>query len=144
MKSPCLAVTPESSEVLQNTQATISCVVAGLTKKLDAVAWQRGDQAITSGVDDFTIDEGTFASETNSQTSVLTVPAASNAESASYGCYITSDEHAVTAQKVDVNVNVFSKYYYRCFILCQVIISDPVQFEIKLGKRILEIVHCKI
>ena len=96
-------VTSKSTEVLQNTQATISCVVAGLTKKLDAVAWKKGDQPITSGV-----AEGSFVPVTNSQTSELTIPAA--AETTTYSCFITSLEHGVTLQKHDVNVNVFSEY----------------------------------
>ena len=104
-------VEAKSSEVLKDTQATISCVVKGLTKQLDAVTWEKpGDVAINNGQGGYVIVTGTFDSSTKSQTTILTIPEAENTADKVYVCVITSNEHGITAQKTNVNSNVFSKY----------------------------------
>ena len=56
------AVEAKHSEVLKGTQASIACVVTGLTKALDAVAWQKPDGApITDQQDGYEIAEGSYA-----------------------------------------------------------------------------------
>ena len=112
-------VEAKSSEVLKETQATISCVVKGLTRQLDTVKWEKpGDVAITNGQDGYVIDVGSYKSNTKSQTTILTIPAAENTADKVYTCVITSNEHAVITQKTGVNSNVFSelkkveKWYY--------------------------------
>ena len=103
-------VEAKNSEVLTDTQATISCVVKGLTKQLDTVAWQKpGDVDINNGVDGFFIADGTYDPGTNSQTTVLIILAAVNTADKVYTCVITSTEHGETAYKTDVISNVFSK-----------------------------------
>ena len=67
--------------MLKDSQATISCVVTGLTKQLDTVAWETsGGSAVTNGegADAFKIAVGTYEAASNSQTTILTVPAAAN------------------------------------------------------------------
>ena len=99
-----------NSEVLKDTQATISCVVKGLTKQLDAVTWEKpGDVAINNGQGGYVIVTGTFDSSTKSQTTILTIPEAENTADKVYTCVITSNEHGITTQKTNVNSNVFSK-----------------------------------
>ena len=103
-------VEAKNSEVLKDTQATISCVVKGLTKQLDTVAWQKsGDVDINNGQDGYVIADGTYDLGTNSQTTVLTIPAAENTADQVYTCVITSTEHGETAHKTNVISNVFSK-----------------------------------
>ena len=106
--------------MLKETQATISCVVKGLTKQLDTITWERpGDVAITNGQDGYVIDVGSYKSNTKSQTTILTIPAAENTADKVYTCVITSNEHAVITQKTDVNSNVFGKCRER--IVCSII-----------------------
>ena len=103
--------------MLKDSQATISCVVTGLTKQLDTVAWETsGGSAVTNGegADAFKIAMGTYEAASNSQTTILTVPGASNGADAAYNCVITSAEHAKSADKTPVNSNVFSKYKATC------------------------------
>ena len=94
--------------------ATISCVVNGLTKQLDAVVWKNSDGPITHGTDvvnDYQIEEGSHGS--NSQTTVLTIPAIKNTADAVYTCVIQSEEHGKTSgseEEKTVNSNVFSEY----------------------------------
>ena len=94
--------------------ATISCVVNGLTRQLDAVVWKNSDGAITHGTDaanDYQIEEGSHGS--NSQTTVLTIPATKNTADAVYTCVIQSEEHGKTSgseEEKTVNSNVFSEY----------------------------------
>ena len=94
--------------------ATISCVVNGLTKQLDAVVWKNSDGPITHGTDvatDYQIEEGSHGS--NSQTTVLTIPATKNTADAVYTCVIQSEEHGKTSgseEEKTVNSNVFSEY----------------------------------
>ena len=103
-------VEAKGSEVLTNTQATISCIVNGLTKQPDTVTWEKpSGVGITHDVDGFLIEVGTFVEGTKSQTTVLTIPAAQNTADSVYTCVITSAEHGQTSHKTDVNSNVFSK-----------------------------------
>ena len=100
------------SEVLKSTQATISCVVTGLTKKLDAVAWEKPSSGgtITNDVDGYKINEGTYQESSHSQTTILTVPVAATGADSAFTCVIISNEHKKTADKTNVNSNVFSKF----------------------------------
>ena len=110
------AVEAKDSEVLKNTVATISCVVTGLTKGLDAVGWKNSDGSITHGSDasaDYQIEEGSYIIGSKSQTTVLTIPAAKNTGDALYTCVIQSVEHGKTSgseEEKTVNSNVFSEY----------------------------------
>ena len=99
------------SEVLKSTEATISCVVTGLTKKLDTVAWEKPSSGggITDDVDGYKIDQGTYQESSHSQTTILTVPVAANGDDSVFTCVITSNEHNKIADKTNVNSNVFSK-----------------------------------
>ena len=112
--SPHLEVEAKHSEVLKDTQTTISCVVTGLTKKLDAVTWEKPDSGgdITDGTDGYQIDLGTYQDESNSQTTILTIPAAENRADAVFSCVITSNEHEKSAQKTEVNSKIFGEYDY--------------------------------
>ena len=100
--------------MLTNTAATISCVVTGLTKKLDAVTWEKPSSGgdITHSTDSYQIDDGTYDADTNSQTTILTIPAGENTADAVYTCVIQSDEHRKTSEspeKTGVNSNIFSE-----------------------------------
>ena len=88
-----------------------------MTKKLDAVTWEKPDSGgpITDGTDDYQIDVGTYQGESNSQTTVLTIPAAENRVDAVFFCVITSDEHGKSDEKTAVNSDVFSKYSRHIF-----------------------------
>ena len=75
------------------------------------MTWEKpGDVAINNGQDGYVIVTGTFDSSTKSQTTILTIPEAENTADKVYTCVITSSEHGITAQKTNVNSNVFSKY----------------------------------
>ena len=106
-------VQAKHSEVLRDTVATISCVVNGLTKQLEAVTWRNSDGSITHGTDvanDYQIEEGSYGS--NSQTTVLTIPAIKNTADAVYTCVIQSDEHGKISGSEEeraVISNVFSE-----------------------------------
>ena len=110
------AVEARHSEVLKDTQATISCVVTGLTKQLDAVSWEKPNSggAITHDVDGYQIDVGTYQDGSNSQTTILTVPAAANEADAVFSCVITSNEHIKSAERFAVSSNIFSKNNLPC------------------------------
>jgi hypothetical protein len=107
-----LSVEAKNSEVLTNTDATISCVVKGLTKQLDKVAWKNSDGGITHNNDGYKIVEGQLQGD--SQTTILTVPAAKNMGDAVYTCVIQCDEHGKTLGKEEsenVKSDVFSELY---------------------------------
>ena len=101
-------MTAVNQEQLQATEAKISCTVSGLTKALDEVKWTKSDDTpITSGEDDFVIDKGTLSG--NSQTTILTIPAAANTLDTTYKCLISSTEHGKTDDSTTVSLKVFSK-----------------------------------
>ena len=124
-----LAVEPKHNEVLKNTQATISCVVTGLTKQLDAVSWEKPNSggAITHGVDGYQIDVGTYQDGSNSQTTILTIPSTANMVDAVFPCVITSNEHRKSAETTNVNSNVFSK---NTFLSVKSFVHEPGILEI--------------
>ena len=100
-----------------NTQAKISCVVSGLTQPLDKVTWQKPKEevAITDDEAGYTIDEGTYQSDSNSQTTVLTISADKNTVDSDYTCVIQSDEHGKTSrspERTTVTSEVFSEYTF--------------------------------
>ena len=110
------AVEPKHNEVLEDTAATISFVVNGLTKQLEAVAWKNSDGPITNGADvanDYQIEDGSYIPGSKSQTTVLTIPAIKNTADAVYTCVIQSDEHGkVSGAELETTVksDVFSEY----------------------------------
>ena len=102
-------VTAVGQEQLKGTLAKISCTVSGLTTALNDVKWTKSDNSpITSGTDDFVIEDGSL--DGNSQTTILTVPAAANTVDTTYNCIITSNEHDKTDDSTPVSLNVFSKF----------------------------------
>ena len=98
----------KNSEVLINTHTTISCIASGLTKRLEEVEWEKPNSGgvIQNGRDGYEIDKGTFDDETNSQTTVLTIPADKNIADSVYTCVITA---VIVANKAQVNSDVFSE-----------------------------------
>jgi hypothetical protein len=99
------------SEVLRGSEAIISCVVSGLTKKLDEVKWEEPNSGgeITDGTDGYKIDQGTYDGDSHTQTTVLTVPRSYNIADVSYTCVIHSEEHKKSEEKIMVQSNVFSE-----------------------------------
>lgn len=80
-----------------------------MTKALDTVQWVKADgSTITSGLADFTIDEGSLSGD-GSQTTSLTVPVAETDQDKIYKCVVVSVEHGGAEQSKDVNLKVFSK-----------------------------------
>ena len=110
-------VEAKHSEVHKGTQATISCVVNGLTEQLDAVAWEKPNLGgeITDGAEGYQIDGGAYQEGSHSQTTILTVPAAKNVADAVFSCVITSNEHGKSVEKTAVKSAVFSKYSRHIF-----------------------------
>ena len=105
-----LAVVPQNKEVGSGEEATIACVVSGLTAQLDGVKWENvGGEDVTSitAKDNYVVTAGVFGG--NSQTTTLKVLGASTLTDATYFCVITSIEWALTADKTAVTLNVFSK-----------------------------------
>lgn len=97
-----------------NTDATISCVVSGITQALNNVAWTRdGVDVTTLSEDNYVVDAGTYGS--NSQTTTLTVKADVNVVDSTYYCVFTSDEWEETNKRTSVILQVFSECI--CFLL---------------------------
>lgn len=107
------ALEAKHSEVLKGTEATISCVVTGLTKKLDKVKWEKPNSGgeITNGTDGYKIDQGQYKGDSHTQTTVLTIPKSQNKADAGYTCVIHSNEHKKSEERIAVQSNVFSEYW---------------------------------
>ena len=125
--------------MVMNSQTTISCVISGLTKQVDIVIWEKpnGEGVITHNVDGYKIEKGSYDSGSDSQTTVLTIPAYKNTADSVYKCVITSIEHAVSAAKTEVHSNVFSKYikasfYYSVGLIRAVKAKPNVQRVIRI------------
>ena len=102
-------VQPIQKEVEGGTDATISCIVTGITRRLDSVVWRKdGTEVTTLSEDNYVLSAGTYGS--NSQTTTLTVKAAANTVDSTYTCDITSNEWEVTNKETEVILNVFGEY----------------------------------
>ena len=94
------------------TDATVSCVITGITQQLNVVKWTKGGTDVTTLTEDnsYVVSAGTYGS--NSQTTTLTVKAAVNTADSTYTCVITSNEWLVTDKETSVVLNVFGKVFY--------------------------------
>ena len=102
-------IEPTNKEVETGTDATISCVVTGLTRQLDAVVWRKSGTDVTSlSGSNYVVSAGTYGS--NSQTTTLTVKAAANTADSVFTCIITSNEHQETNKETAVTLDVFCKF----------------------------------
>ena len=101
-----------NKEQLAGTEASISCIITGLTKKLDNVKWTTADDAaISSGQNGFTFVDGEFDNTASgSQTTILTISGAQNNGDTTYNCLITSAEHVETEKMTVVKLKTFSKF----------------------------------
>ena len=110
-----------NKEQLAGKDATISCIVTGLTKQLSEVKWQKSDNSyIVSGEGGYTISEGNFAdgSQGNfadgyygnfgdgSQTTVLTVAGDKSKQDTTFRCHV---KQGMTEKISDVHLKFFSK-----------------------------------
>ena len=116
-------VRPINKEVERGTDATVSCVVTGITQQLNSVVWKKGGTDVTTLSEDnsYVVSAGTYGS--NSQTTTLTVKAAVNTADSTYTCVITSNEWLQTDKEISVALNVFGmknkcyhhKQFFRIF-----------------------------
>ena len=102
-------VQPINKEVEISTEATVSCVVTGITQQLDTVVWTKDGTDVTTLTEDnsYVVSAGTYGS--NSQTTTLTVKAKVNTADSKYTCVITSNEHQVTDKGTMAMLNIFCK-----------------------------------
>ena len=100
-------VEPINKEVESSTDATISCVITGITEQLDSVVWTKSGTDVTTLSEDnlYVVSAGTYGS--NSQTTTLTVKAAVNTADSTYTCVITSNEHDESNKPTSVALLVF-------------------------------------
>ena len=96
-------------EVEAEQDMTVSCVITGITRKLDSVSWTKSGTDVTTLSEDnsYVVSAGTYGS--NSQTTTLTVKAAVNTADSTYACLVTSNEWLVEDRATTVLLNVFSK-----------------------------------
>ena len=100
-----------SKEVESESDATISCVITGITQELDGVEWKKdGTDVTTLSGSNYVVSPGTY--DSNSQTTTLTVKAAANTADSTYTCVITSDEWELTNSENTVALDVFGKSNY--------------------------------
>ena len=105
-------IQPTNKEIETGTETTISCIVTGITRKLDAVVWKKDGTDVTSlSGSNYVVSAGTYGS--NSQTTTLNVKAAVNSADSTYTCAITSNEHQQTDKETVVTLNVFCEYLSR-------------------------------
>ena len=102
-------VRPANIEVLAGADATLSCVITGVTQQLNTVVWRKSGTDVTSlSGSNYVVSAGTYGS--NSQTTTLTVKAAANTADSIYTCVVSSTEWEITNRETNVALNVFGKY----------------------------------
>jgi hypothetical protein len=103
-------VTAGNKEVLSGTDAVvISCLVTGLTRKLQAVLWKNSDGTDVKDLGDYTIAEGQF--DGFDQITTVTVAKTQTTADADYKCLITpTAPDDTTVIITTVSLKVFSKF----------------------------------
>ena len=97
---------PINKEVHAGVDATIACVITGITKQLDSLVWRKdGTDVNTLSPLNYLVSPGSY--DSNSQTTTLTVKDVVNTEDSIYTCVITSNEWLVTDKKSYVDLNVY-------------------------------------
>ena len=97
---------PINKEVHAGVDATIACVITGITKQLDSLVWRKdGTDVKTLSPLNYLVSPGSY--DSNSQTTTLTVKDVVNTEDSIYTCVITSNEWLVTDKKSYVDLNVY-------------------------------------
>ena len=108
VKSYLSDIQPTNKEIEIGTDATLSCIITGITKQLDSVSWTKSGTDVTTLTEDnsYVVSAGTYGS--NSQTTTLTVKAAVNTADSTYTCVVTSEEHEEINKETPVALNVYS------------------------------------
>ena len=101
------AIESTNKELEIGTDATVSCIISGITQQLNAVLWTKDGTDVTTLSEDnsYVVSAGTYGS--NSQTTTLTVKAAVNTADSTFTCVITSNEWLVSNRETNVVLNVF-------------------------------------
>ena len=91
-----------------NTDASISCIITGITEQLDSVVWTKDGIDVTTLSDsNYIVTPGIYSF--NSQTTLLTVKADANTADSTYTCAITTNESIPSYREAIVALKVFSK-----------------------------------
>ena len=104
-------VVGKSKEVQANKEATLSCVVSGLTRVLENVVWKKDDVDVTTLADfnsNYSLVDGNLNG--NSQTTTLQIIDVGDTDT-DYKCAVTSDEHGQTDNETIVDMDVFSELF---------------------------------
>jgi hypothetical protein len=121
-------VQPISKEVESNTDATISCVITGISRQLESVVWKKdGSDVKTLSESDYIVSVGIYGS--NSQTTTLTVKAAANKVDSAYNCAIRSDEWLQSNKETTVALEVFCTTLQAFYLIFVVIFGFHVDFS---------------
>ena len=103
-------VEEKSREVQSNTEATLTCIVTGLTQILDAVVWKKDTVDVTSLPDyssNYVLSEGSLVG--NSQTTTLKVNDVGNTDT-DYVCVVTSNEYGEIEKETIVKLVTLSEF----------------------------------
>ena len=83
--------------------------MSGITTTLDSVSWTDSSDATLTNGTDYLIGDGTYDESSNSQTTTLTVIAGVTSDT-TFSFVVTSAEWSVTAEKTEVNLNIFGMF----------------------------------
>ena len=101
-------LTGGNKEEISGTAVTLSCVITDITERA-AVVWSKGDVADLSSESGYTVEQGTYGS--NTQTTTIALTAAVNTADATYTCKVTPD--GGTEGQITMESNVFGKYTFK-------------------------------
>ena len=92
-------------DVEKGQAGTLACVISGITEQV-TVVFSDGSDDIATVTDVTTVDEGSYASDTNTQTATLVV---NNVQAdASYTCTVTSGQYPDSdGQETVVSIKLF-------------------------------------
>ena len=89
------------------TAVTLSCVLAGISAKA-SVTWRKGGSYDVFNLPDFTVTQGSYAS--NAQTSTLALMPAVNTEDTEFNCDIVLAGGDGSVHSSTLSLDVFSKF----------------------------------
>lgn len=104
-------MTAGNGEVGKDTDATLSCKISGITKKLDKVEWRDTTTGTALTGDNYVVTAGEYVTDTNSQTTTILVKGAENTADKSYYCVVSAGDWAVNDKITTVKLRVFGNSF---------------------------------
>ena len=106
----------DSKEVLKGTETTLTCIISGITQAVSVAWYKGGDTPVVNTDAHYGVKAVPYATNTNTQSSLLTVKSAVVQVDTAYTCRVTSGEFSNSLpQDTEASLKIISMFTCHCF-----------------------------